>query len=147
MEIHHHCSGIFKTADVDNLDITHQCGCWCHKAQAEAAELRAEVSRLQHRADEAAVWLSAVRSALGDDTLNFDQLPEAVSRLQRRVEEAEAKQRIDERQCDDMTEKAALLAADVSRLQQENARLQAENGLLKRSLGILERTISEAEGR
>jgi predicted nucleic acid-binding Zn-ribbon protein len=46
------------------------------------SELSADVSRLQHRADEAAVWLSAVRSALGDDTLNFDQLPEAVSRLQ-----------------------------------------------------------------
>lgn len=30
MEEHTHCSGIFKTADAENLDVTHQCGCKCH---------------------------------------------------------------------------------------------------------------------
>ena len=29
---HGHCSGIFKTADAENLDVTHSCGCACHGA-------------------------------------------------------------------------------------------------------------------
>ena len=32
---HEHCSGIYKTAGDDNLDVTHQCGCACHREAEE----------------------------------------------------------------------------------------------------------------
>ena len=37
---HSHCSGIFKTADEDNLDITGRCKCACHSASCSTKEGR-----------------------------------------------------------------------------------------------------------
>jgi chromosome segregation ATPase len=108
----------------------------------------ADVSRLQHRVDEAAVWLSAVRSALGDDTLNFDQLPEAVSRLQ---QEHATVYTFLSRIIDVVAPSNPTAGGKTMTLCQQVdhyiVELREENALLRRSLEMLTKQLDEKDER
>ena len=61
---HEHCSGIFKTADRENLDTSWSCECGCHRKsgepQAEASETEKRLKDIRWRATSLTISLGNV---------------------------------------------------------------------------------------
>lgn len=61
---------------------------------------------------------------MSDDQYTIDWMRSEIDRLLARVEDAEAKQKIDQAQCDEMTEQAGTMAMEISTLRARVAALE-----------------------